>query len=165
MMYNWPPNTRAQQTHSGWCNSTLPLTYHPSRSSLFLLYGYGSRPTDSPDDVPSFPLTLALKYSSQKAELYFPDFLFSKEYLLNWLSLFENMSSMASVCLGLFWTPNCKPTKIILVYKKYQNIKKKRIRSAAWNKKRQIWDGRQIKFNIVTAQYRARCVEVCWWEF
>lgn len=29
MMYNWPPNTRAQQTLSGCCNSTLPFTYRP----------------------------------------------------------------------------------------------------------------------------------------
>lgn len=41
MMYNWPPNTRAQQTLLEWCNSTLPFTYRLSRSSLFLLYGYG----------------------------------------------------------------------------------------------------------------------------
>ena len=95
MMYNWPPNTRAQQTLSGWCNSTLLFTYHPSRWSLFLLYGYGSRPTDSSAEFFLIGLCSEIFFDiSPKIILFWHRFNFTIPFL-----------KYVIYCLRICWTP------------------------------------------------------------
>lgn len=112
MMYNWPPNTGAQQTLSGWCNSTLPFTYRPSRSSLFLLYGDGCCPTDSSAFFPSiffffffvhfFPIKLVLKYSRKKGSAALPCLVSSRIYLI----VFSPLEIVLHICTLDFFFPS-----------------------------------------------------------
>lgn len=169
MMYNWPPNTRAQQTLSGWCNSTLPFTYHPSRSSLFLLYGYGSRPTDSSACLASIVIRLALKISSKKGKkkrgfaglLYFSS---SKIYFFIWFSALTNTSP---ICLKNF-----------LALKKESSLTEKN-HIKAYDKHRQLHDEKREKknksqtwdkddYNPILLPYNCTIwTKMCWtvWEF
>lgn len=159
MMYNWPPNTRAQQTLSGWCNSTLPFTYRPSRPSLFLLYGCGCRPTRSSAYLPLIFIKVARKYSREKksSAIYFFSFLNKPNFIFpsgkyGWHPYFF---------LFFFLDPQSQGIKKYSSFT-YQGDQH---RSAVWHKKRQTYGINKLQScYYIIALYGARCWQ-CWWEF
>lgn len=144
MMYNWPPNTRAQQTLSGWCNSTLPFTYRPSRSSLFLLYGYGSCPSDS---SPGFPSVL-----SDSSEIFWAKVSCMAPFVFLIVNIYVCFKMKCDgyhfFNLGFYIKTNIRSQKDT-IFGQICGINANKIQSCYY----------------IIALYRARCVELCWWEF